>query len=132
MEKIIALAIIALLSLTACATEAPQSAPAKQVIINTGMDSSGEAKEFEIIARQFSFEPNLIEVNKGDTVRIRARSIDVDHSIAIAEYDIDERIPAGGEVQFEFVADKAGEFEFRCSIYCGEDHRKMLGTLIVK
>ena len=31
----------------------------------------------------------------------------------------------------EFVADKRGTFEFYCSVYCGEGHSEMEGTLIV-
>jgi len=38
---------------------------------------NGEVKEFDVIAKQFSFEPGVIEVNKGDKVILNIKSIDV-------------------------------------------------------
>ena len=95
-------------------------------------DFKGEIKEFNIIAKQFSFEPSMIEVNEGDLVRIKIKSIDVAHSIAIPDFRISERLYPDEEVEFEFVADKVGEFNFFCNVYCGEGHSKMGGKLVVR
>jgi len=35
-------------------------------------------------------------------------------------------------VEFEFVADKVGEFNFFCNVYCGEGHSEMGGKLVVR
>jgi len=92
----------------------------------------GEIREFDIIAKQFSFEPSVIEVNEGDLVKIRIRSVDVAHSIAIPDFRISERLNPDEEVEFEFVADKVGEFNFFCNVYCGEGHSEMGGKLVVR
>ena len=36
------------------------------------------------------------------------------------------------EDRAEFIADKKGEFEMFCSVYCGQGHGQMKGKLIVK
>jgi heme/copper-type cytochrome/quinol oxidase subunit 2 len=91
-----------------------------------------EVKEFEIIARQFNFEPETIEVNEGDTVRLKMRTIDVAHGFVLDAFDIDERLNPGDEVVVEFIADKTGDFDFYCNVPCGSGHSKMRGSLIVR
>ncbi len=95
--------------------------------------ASGESvKEFEMIAKQFSFNPNVIRVKQGDRVIIHARSTDVAHSILIPELNVDVRLPAGETADVEFVADAKGEFDFRCGVPCGAGHRDMIGKIIVE
>ncbi|MBI4159361.1 cytochrome c oxidase subunit II [Candidatus Woesearchaeota archaeon] len=93
--------------------------------------SSSNIKEFSIIAKKFEFVPGTVTVNKGDTVKLNIKSEDVDHGIAIPEFNVKKDVPAGQEATVEFVADKAGTFPFRCSVYCGSGHSEMDGTLIV-
>lgn len=94
--------------------------------------STGETKEFSMIAKQWSFEPAEVIVNRGDTVRLRVKSIDVPHGIVIKEYGIDEKLERDEEVTIEFVADKSGEFVFYCNVFCGKEHQDMEGKLVVK
>jgi cytochrome c oxidase subunit II len=91
-----------------------------------------DVKEFMISAKQFSFDPENIEVNKGDKVRLIVTSIDVPHGIAIREYGINERLEVGKPVTIEFTADKEGSFTAFCSVFCGSGHGNMKGKLIVK
>jgi cytochrome c oxidase subunit II len=72
-----------------------------------------ETKTFEVVARRFAFEPDTIEVNEGDRVRLLVRSAD------------------GPPVTIEFVASTAGTFPILCSEYCGSGHKDMTGTLVV-
>ena len=97
----------------------------------TDKDTPG-VKEFELIARQWEFEPNTIIVSKGDLVKIKIKNIDVAHGIAIKEFGVSEKFNAGEEVSFEFIADKVGEFAFYCNVLCGPGHSTMNGKLIVK
>ena len=94
--------------------------------------SSGEVKEFTIIASQWKFDPNSITVNKGDTVRLKIISTDVAHGIAIPDYRINEYLSPGQTVNIEFTADRKGTFIFACSVSCGVGHTGMKGKLIVK
>ncbi|MDP7323160.1 MAG: cupredoxin domain-containing protein, partial [Candidatus Woesearchaeota archaeon] len=72
-----------------------------------------------------------IEVNQGDTVVIKVKSIDVPHGLAIPDYGIRQRLDPGKEEIVEFVADKKGTFGFFCSVSCGSGHRGMTGELVV-
>lgn len=93
--------------------------------------SFAEEKFFEIKAKKFSYTPNIIKVNKGDSVRIRLVSEDVHHGFFLDGYGIRTSAHPGQEGSLQFVADKPGRFSFRCSVTCGEFHPYMVGYLIV-
>ena len=93
---------------------------------------TGEIKTFNIVAKRFSFEPNKIIVQKGDKVRLIITSLDTIHGFAISEYGININIIGGETVTEEFIADKKGQFNFACSVFCGSGHNEMKGMLIVK
>ena len=103
------------------------------VIKNTQTDTltTGETKEFNIIAKQWQFSPNKIEVNKGDTVILNVKSIDVTHGFAIPKLGINEFLSPGNTVKIEFVANKKGTFVFACSVSCGVGHSGMRGKIVV-
>ncbi|MBI4143839.1 cupredoxin domain-containing protein [Candidatus Woesearchaeota archaeon] len=89
-------------------------------------------KEFRVVASQWKFTPNTIEVSQGDRVRIIAHSEDVTHGFVIKEYDISMQLDDNTEKTVEFVADKKGTFSFFCNIPCGSGHGGMRGQLIVR
>jgi cytochrome c oxidase subunit 2 len=91
-----------------------------------------EDKEFDVLAFQWGFEPQFIEVNKGDHVVLKVTSDDVAHGLAIDEYQINEAILPGETVEIEFIADKTGSFKFYCSLVCGAGHDQQHGSIIVK
>lgn len=88
-------------------------------------------KEFNMTAQKFQFTPSTITVNKGDQVVINTVSLDVTHGFSLPEYNIVETINPGSTTTIRFTADKAGQFTFSCSVYCGSGHSSMSGTLIV-
>lgn len=99
---------------------------------NQETEFTGEVKEFDIIAKQWEFIPGIIEVNKGDLVKLHIKSVDVTHGFAILEFDINKRLEPGEDVHVEFVADKVGIFNFYCTVPCGPGHSEMSGKLVVK
>ncbi len=109
-----------------------QQADSGAAVENSGTEQQKIVKEFNVIARQFEFEPAKIEVNKGDTVRINLTSEDTAHSLAITEFGFDLKADGGETKTAEFVADKKGTFTFTCSVFCGSGHREMKGELIVR
>ncbi len=92
---------------------------------------TGRLREFLVSAANFEFVPSTIEINQGDTVRLKITSGDTRHGIAIQGYDISKELPVNQEVVIEFVADKSGKFPFYCSVFCGSGHSAMKGLLIV-
>ena len=89
-------------------------------------------KEFTVVAKQWSFEPSVITVDKGDNVKISITSLDVEHGFSLPEYNIDAGIKPGKTTLVEFTANKAGTFTFSCNVYCGTGHKNMKGTLKVE
>jgi cytochrome c oxidase subunit 2 len=94
-------------------------------------NTAGEVQSFTITARKWEFEPSTITVKKGNTVKLSITSVDVEHGFGLPEFGINKTIEAGETVDVEFVADKVGEFPFSCTVYCGEGHKDMKGTLVV-
>ena len=93
---------------------------------------NGEVVEIDLTAKRWEFEPQLIEVNLGDTVELHLESVDVPHGIVIPEYGISERLNPGEDIHVEFIADKKGTFGFYCSVPCGSGHSGMSGLIVVK
>lgn len=106
----------------------PPPPPEEEVQAQT----SSTVKEFDMIAKRFVFQPEVITVNEGDTVLLHITSTDVAHGIALPEFGVRKSLPAGKEVDIEFVADTKGEFGFRCSVFCGSGHGSMVGKLVVQ
>ena len=83
-------------------------------------------------AKQFSYTPNIIEVNKGDRVTIRLISTDVHHGLYIDGYEISTDARPGQDGSLTFTANNTGKFTMRCSVTCGPFHPYMTGYLKVK
>ena len=96
-------------------------------VTSSGGSGTGSASEkvITIDASRFQYSQSQITVNQGDHVKIIINSVDTPHGIAIPDYGV------SGVESVEFVADKAGTFEFRCPTPCGAGHRTMTGTLVV-
>ncbi len=93
---------------------------------------ASQVKEFTVTAKNWDFTPATITVNKGDRVRLKITSADVPHSFTLPDFKIDQKLEPGIVATVEFTADRAGEFGFRCMVFCGSGHRGMKGTLVVK
>lgn len=96
-----------------------------------GVTESATTREFEIIAQQYSYSPNVIRVNQGDQVKITLYSIDVMHGLAIDDYPVALQSWVAKTDSVEFVADQAGKFRMRCTVVCGAMHPYLVGELIV-
>lgn len=82
-----------------------------------------ETKVFELTAEKYKFEPSKITVNKGDKVVLKIKSKDTTHGITVSDFGQKRALINKDEVTtVEFVADKAGIFEYRCTKFCGWGH----------
>lgn len=89
-------------------------------------------KEFTIDSFSYGYSMEEIRVNEGDTVTINLTNSNGLHDWVVDEFNAaTETIRAGEETSVTFVADKAGTYEFYCSI---GNHRAqgMVGKLIVE
>jgi len=90
--------------------------------VNDSVSLTGETVVFNVTAGNFKFmidgedNPNLT-VKLGDVVRVEFTSTEGYHDFVIAEFNaITDRVWAVNSTSVEFVADKAGEFEYFCSV----------------
>ena len=107
-----------------------------------------QERRVKMTARQYAFDPPVLKVNRGDTVRLRITSLDVIHGMYLEAFDINVLIvpdspyleltrpsrpgePAEKVEEVIFVADKTGKFRLRCSHTCGPLHPFMQGELVV-
>ena len=95
-------------------------------------DQAPNRPEFTIVAKDFHYSPERIEVTQDDLVKLTVRSEDLAHSFAIDEYRIVKRVPAGGATTFEFRTDRAGTFRFYCNLTSEAGHSQMHGELVVR
>jgi cytochrome c oxidase subunit II len=129
------LVILALILLGGAAYFGFKAFNGSNMVSNNGLNSqtatSSPVKEFNVVARRYSFEPATLTVNKGDHVLINVTTEDTKHGFAIDEFRIKQDINPGEKTVIEFTADKSGVFTYYCSIFCGSGHGDMKGRLIV-
>ncbi|EPY04182.1 cytochrome c oxidase subunit II [Paenibacillus alvei TS-15] len=82
-----------------------------------------------IKATNYKFEPGTIKVKKGDKVKLTLSNKQGLHGLKLEDYNVE--LQEDGATA-EFTADKAGTFEFHCSIMCGSGHDGMKGELVVE
>ena len=102
-----------------------------EIQVGTTMEAGPEVKEFTVTGGNFKFAPNTLSVKKGDKVRIVFKNAEGFHDFKIDEFNVaTKQIQGGAEETVEFTADKAGSFEYYCSV---GKHRAMgmKGTLTV-
>ena len=114
------------------ATVQPTLTPIVPDTQSTNMPTNTAVKEFTVVGGNFSFTPNKLTVNKGDTVSITFKNNEGFHDFVLDEFSVrTKQIKAGEQQTVQFIADKTGTFEFYCSV---GTHRQMgmKGTLEVK
>jgi heme/copper-type cytochrome/quinol oxidase subunit 2 len=87
---------------------------------------------FTIVAKDFRFTPDRIEVSQNDLVKITIQSEDVAYGFTIEEFRIAKRVPAGQSVTVEIRVDRTGTFPFYSNMTSDPRHKDMQGQLIVR
>ena len=90
-----------------------------------------QVKQFTVRGGNFSYTPKTLSVKKGDTVQITFINDEGFHDFVLDEFSVrTKQINANEQEIVTFVADKAGTFEFYCSV---GKHREMgmKGTLVI-
>ena len=105
--------------------------PSENIQKPVSSTNQGSTKEFIVLGKSYSFNPNAMTVKKGDRVKITFKDEDGFHDLKIDGYNVaTARVNTGGESSVEFVADKVGSFEYYCTV---GNHREkgMKGTFVV-
>lgn len=95
-------------------------------------DTEGPEKSFTLDSFNFGYSQEEIRVQEGDTVTITLTNSGGLHDWVLDEFSAaTERIGEGDTTTVTFVADKAGTYEYYCSVGNHRD-RGMTGTLVVE
>jgi heme/copper-type cytochrome/quinol oxidase subunit 2 len=104
----------------------------------------------QMTAKKYEYLPSPAHVKQGTKVQLKITATDRDHGFTIATVPegADPTTPAGleftppqpkdswklkkgKETTIEFVAQRAGTYQFKCSVPCGLGHGHMKGQLVV-
>jgi len=84
------------------------------------------------LENKWRFEPSVLETKRGAKVILHIYNQDAyDHGIAIDNFAVNERIFPKSTTTVQFIASEKGEFQFYCSVACGDGHYDQVGKLIV-
>ena len=87
--------------------------------------------EFTLVARNFRYSPDRLDVSQGDLVTVTIRSEDIVYSFVIDEYRIVRRVPAGGTTTVEFLTDRPGTFRFYSNLTSDSGHAEMPSGVVL-
>lgn len=102
------------------------------VVSATDGEEAAPQQRIKMYAENWKWTPDTVRVKVGTTVRIDFVSRDASHSFVMKEFDIKVPLPQDREAHVEFVADRVGEFRWKCGRPCGDGCAKMTGKLVVE
>jgi cytochrome c oxidase subunit II len=97
----------------------------------TSVAGAQDEERIELTAEKFRFGVEEIRLKKGRRVTIVLTSPDFAHGFAVPELGVRGDAVPGKRVELSFTPDRAGRFQFLCDNFCGEDHDRMAGMLVV-
>jgi nitrite reductase (NO-forming) len=113
-------------------SDTPATAPVATDIAKPVTENFIADKTVDIKGLNYAFDVKEIKVKLNDKVKINFTNTEGFHDFKIDEYNVaTKQIKAGETESVEFVADKAGTFEYYCSV---GQHRAngMFGKIIVE
>jgi len=97
--------------------------------------------EIHVVAKQWMWkiehpngvrEINALHIPVGVPVRLVMTSQDVIHSFFVPAFRTKQDVVPGRYVESWFQASKTGTFHLFCAEYCGTDHSRMIGGIVVQ
>jgi len=93
---------------------------------------SKQVKEVQMTAKKYEYSPNVVEVAANTKIIFKITALDRQHGFEIAgSKNGCVKIKKGETATVEYLADKAGTFEFKCCVFCGLGHGRMKGKIVV-
>ena len=83
-------------------------------------------RRIEIVAKRFTYDPDVITLKKGEPVVLVLRSIDVTHGLKVDGLNIkSNEIKKGKDTDIQFTPEQTGHFVGQCAYFCGTGHGEM-------
>jgi cytochrome c oxidase subunit 2 len=99
-----------------------------------------DAVEYTAIGKQWMWkiqhpegqsEINALHIPVGQAIKVKLASEDVIHSFYIPAFRVKQDAVPGRYTSLWFTADKPGVYHLFCAEYCGTEHSRMIGSVIV-
>jgi len=96
-----------------------------------GAAASARPATVDLSVSANGFQPKVVNVRKGETVRLQLTSAGGEHCFALDAWRIEKRIRPGQATVVELVPDRAGTFPFYCCLESGAAAEREHGRLVV-
>ena len=90
-----------------------------------------EPRVIEIVAKRFKFTPEEIPLKLGERVILALTSLDYEHGFSVPDLKLRADFVPGQVIRVELQPKVAGNLDFVCDNFCGDDHEDMHGRFIV-
>ena len=99
-------------------------------VLGMGLAAAGSfaqepVRTIDIHSKQFEFVPAEITLKKGETVKLVLYSDDVAHALAVEGLPIHIGAEKGHPMTAIVTPTETGDFQGKCSKFCGSGHRDM-------
>jgi nitrosocyanin len=128
---LLAVAVVGFFFLSGKSYKAPQVVNQTVTTTTTPVDTAG-ARQINVSAAEFAYNPSTITVKKGEKVAIVFKNDgNFPHNLTIEDLGLATKTIGSGESDtLVFTADKVGSFTFSCTVDSHKD-KGLIGTLVV-
>lgn len=98
---------------------------------SAGSPTGNAARRIAIVARKFAFSLKEIKIARDEMVTLEITSVDFVHGFSVPELNARVDVPPGKAMDLSLRVPRAGRYIFLCDNFCGEEHDKMSGVLVV-
>ena len=100
---------------------------------NPGLRELAPGKyEAYVLAQTWQYTPREITVPVGSEVTFYITSKDMQHGFKLQDTNLNVQVVPGQVSKLTITFDKAGDYNYICTEYCGSGHAAMFGTLHVE
>jgi heme/copper-type cytochrome/quinol oxidase subunit 2 len=85
----------------------------------------------DLVVSADGFRPKVVNVRKGDAVRLSITSADGEHCFALDAWRIEKRVRPGKATVVDIAPEKTGTFPFYCCLETGAAAEREHGRLVV-
>jgi cytochrome c oxidase subunit II len=86
----------------------------------------------QIHAKRYQFEPSIVTLKRGETVKLLLTSEDRTHGFMVKPLGVDTDIEPGKTTEITIRPEKAGTYTTICDHYCGLGHNGMKMKIVVQ
>lgn len=88
--------------------------------------------EVYMVAKTWAYEPRDLTFPLGSEVTFYITSVDIQHGFKLQDTNVNMQVVPGEVSKLTTTFERAGEYPFICTEYCGLGHAAMFGSLIVE